>query len=586
MVPSKPVQRRLAAILAADVVGYSRLMAADEAGTLNALKDLRKTLVEPEIARNGGRMVKLMGDGALVEFPSAVGAMECAVAIQRAMAERNAGIPVAERIVFRIGLNVGDVIIEGSDIYGNGVNIASRLEGQAQPGGICLSATVHEQVLGKVAVDFVDMGEINVKNIDRPVRAFATLPGRVAAEPRGAGESQPHPAAEKPSIAILPLVNMSGDPEQEYFADGISEDLITELSRFQGLAVIARNSSFTYKGRAVRVQDVGRELGVDFVVEGSVRKAASRVRVTVQLIDADTGAHLWAERYDRELEDIFALQDELVQAIVATISGRLESAIAGRIKSKPPSDLNAYDLVIRAKLCHHRGTREDNAQAVEMLEKAITLDPGFASAYAWRVCVMGQAWARGYRPFTQEDLKLGLSLLHRSLLEDENDLECLRILCEYYMEQRQFEPAARYHEKAFRLNPNDPRIVAQRGELMTWRGQAEEAVGWIERAIRLDPFSADAVAHLLGRALFGARRYDEALAAFRRVPEPRLPVLAFMAASAAKAGKKQEAEDLAAHIRALRSGVAADGFAAGLTYERDEDRRHLADALAAAGLAR
>ena len=576
------VKRRLAAILATDVVGYSHLMERDEAGTLAALKAVRRDVFDPAIAHHGGRVVKLMGDGALVEFASVVNAVECAVAIQRAMTDRGRAEPPNQRIVLRIGINVGDVISEGDDIYGNGVNIAARLEGQAPPGGICVSGAAHEQVEGKVAIDFVDIGELHVKNIDRPVHGYVVVPTS------GTGAPDPMPAsanaAERPFVAILPLTNMSGEAEQEYFADGFTEDLITELSRFQTLAVIARNSTFTYKGRSARVQDVGRELGVRYVVEGSIRKLGDRVRITIQLVDAQSGAHIWAERYDRPLTDIFALQDELVQAIVATISGRLELAAAGRAKSKPTTDLNAYDCVMQARLCHHQDSREANTHAMDLLDTAIRIDPDCAAAYAWRVCVMGQAWANGWRAFNREESNTALTLLHHGLVQDENDLECLRIMCEYYMECRQHEAAERYHERAFRLNPNDPRIVAQRGELLTWRGRPVDGITWIERALRLDPFGADDRAHLLGRALYGARRYDDALAAFGRVPKLRLKHLVFAAASCAEAGREAELPRLVAEIERMRQDFSASAFVDTLFYEKEEDSRRLRDSLAKAGL--
>ncbi len=579
------VQRRLTAILAADVVGYSRLMAADESGTLAALKSHRDALIDPETAGHGGRLVKLMGDGALVEFTSVVDAVECAIAIQRGMADRNRDVPEQRRIVFRIGINVGDIIIDGDDIYGDGVNIAARLEGLAPPGGICISGSAHEQVLGKVPVDFVDLGEQQVKNMERPIRAYNVVPdsGAAANEPAESTEPRRH-LHDMASIAILPLTNMSGDPEQEYFADGITEDLITELSRFQNLSVIARNSTFTYKGKAVRVQDVGRELGVRYVVEGSIRKAGNRVRVSVQLVDAVSGSHLWAERYDRDLTDIFELQDELTKAIVATISGRLESAVAEGIKSKPPRDFNAYDCVMRAKLCHHRGSMEDNSEALRLLDTAIELDPGFAAAYGWKVCVLSQAWTRGYRKYTNDDYAAAGELIRRGISEDENDLECVRIICEFYMEEKKFDEAERYNEKAFRLNPNDPRIVAQRGELLTWRGRPEEGVEWVERAMQLDPFGADDWAHLLGRALFGAGRYGEALRAFKHVPRPRYGYYAFMAVCCLHLARVEETRALAAEVLNMKPDFSARNFVENLYYQDQADERRLLQGLLEAGL--
>jgi len=575
------MSRRLAAILAADVVGYSRLMERDEAGTLAALKAHRMEFIDPLVAEYGGRVVKLMGDGALVEYPSVVDAVECSLKVQAGMARRNADIPEERRIVFRIGINLGDIIIDDEDIYGDGVNVAARVEALADPGGIAVSGYAHDHVAGKIDCVFEDAGEHNLKNIERPVRVY-----RVAgAATRPARQDLPSPlATDKPSIAVLPFLSLSEGVEQEYFADGITEDIITELSRFQSLSVIARNSSFAYKGRAVKVQEVARDLGVLYVLEGSVRKAANRVRVTAQLIEAETGSHVWAERYDRDMTDIFELQDELTQSIVATLFGRLENAITDRLRSKPPTDLNAYDCLMRAKLCHHRGSADDNAEAIRLLDTAIDLDPEFAAAYGWKICVTNQAWTRGYRPFEASELENLLGLLRKGIGVDPNDLECVRIQCEVHMEMSEFEDAERTSDKALSLNPNDPRIVAQRGELLTWLGRPEDALPWLERAMQLDPFNAEEWAHLMGRALYGVRRYNEALQAFRRVPRLTYGHHAFMAACCAWLDEARNASKWADAIRANKPDFSSGRFVDGLFYRRDDDKRHLLDGLLKAGL--
>src|SRR5438105_2913649 len=362
----EPQERRLAAILAADMVGYSRLMECDETGTLARLKTHRLELIDPTIAKNKGRIIKTTGDGMLVEFQSVADAVECAAEIQRRMARRNADVSPARWIEYRIGINLGDVIVDDGDIFGDGVNVAARLQELAASGGICVSAAVRDQVGDRLDVAFEDLGEQNVKNIARPIRVFRVLCDN---------ESQPRPnaadaksiAATKPSLVVLPLVNMSGDPEQEFFADGLTEDIITELSRFRELLVISRNSAFVHKGKAVKVRDIAREFGVQYVVEGSVRKAADRVRVTVQLIDAETDRHLWAERYDRRIEDIFAIQDEVSAAIVGTLPGRIEAAGHDRAKRKPTENMAAYEYVLTGKILHHRETAHDNAEAPRML---------------------------------------------------------------------------------------------------------------------------------------------------------------------------------------------------------------------------
>src|SRR6266568_3835742 len=385
------VERRLTAILAADVAGYSRLMGGDEEGTLVQLKAHRSALVDPKITEHRGRIVKTTGDGVLVEFSSVVDAVRCAVDVQRGMAERNAGVPQEKRIEFRIGINLGDIIIDGGDIFGDGVNVAARLEGIAEPGNICISDDAYRHVRDKVDVPFEDAGEQSLKNIARPVRAYRVW--------ISGAESRVRPALalpDKPSIAVLPFHNMSGDPEQEYFADGIVEDIITALSRFKSLFVIARNSSFTYKGRAVDVKQVGRELGVRYILEGSVRKAANRVRITGQLIDSATNAHLWADRFDGALEDIFDLQDQVTASVVGAIGPQLEQAEIERAKRKPTESLDAYDYFLRSMAGVHQFTRDANNDALRLFNKAIELDPEFAAAYGAAARCYAQRIANGW----------------------------------------------------------------------------------------------------------------------------------------------------------------------------------------------
>ncbi len=373
----KPVERRLTAILAADVAGYSRLTGIDEEGTHARLKEHLRVVVDPCIARHRGRIVKNTGDGLLAEFGSVVDALRCALHVQRGMAECNKSLPAESRIEFRIGINLGDVILDAGDIFGDGVNVAARIEALAEPGGICLSDDAQRLVRGKLDVAFEDAGEQRLKNIASPVRVYRVRPAGKAA-----AAAAPRPALalpDKPSIAVLPFQNLSGDPEQEYFADGIVEDIITALSRFRNLFVISRNSSFTYKGRAVDVKQVGRELGVRYVLEGSVRKAASRVRITAQLIDAATGGHLWADRFDGALENIFELQDQVTERVVGAIAPKLEQAEIERAKRKPTGSLDAYDYYLRAHATIHPWTRAGNEEALKLFYRAIELDPGFRS---------------------------------------------------------------------------------------------------------------------------------------------------------------------------------------------------------------
>jgi TolB-like protein/class 3 adenylate cyclase len=376
-------KRKLAAILAADVVGYSRLMEADEEGTLGDLKACRSEIIEPSIACYQGRTIKLMGDGALVEFPSVVEALRCAVEVQTAMGERNTGIPQERRLLFRIGINLGDVIIDGDDSYGDGVNIAARLEGLAEPGSICVSATVHDHVGNKLPLTFIDIGEQTVKNIAKPVRVYRVGASRSAH--LGANPRPSLPLPDKPSIAVLPFQNMSGDPDQEYFADGMVEEIITALSRFRPLFVIARNSSFAYKGRSPDIREVGRDLGVRYVLEGSVRKGMNRARITGQLIDTASGAHLWADRFDGDLKDVFDLQDQVTASVVGAIAPKLERAEIDRAKRKPTDNLDAYDYFLRGMASFHvyaYANREGNVGLVRHFSRAIELDAEFATPYA------------------------------------------------------------------------------------------------------------------------------------------------------------------------------------------------------------
>ncbi len=582
--PKERTQRRLAAILAADMVGYTRLMRADEEGTLAALKALRREVIDPSIAAHHGRIFKTTGDGVLVEFPSVVEAVRNAVEVQEAVAERNRDLPEDRRIEFRVGVNVGDVIVEEDDIYGDGVNLAARLQEIAEPGGLCVSRNVQEQVRGKLDIVLEDAGEHTVKNIAEPVHAWRWSTARTATRPAIEELSAPLPLPGKPSIAVLPFDNMSGDPEQEYFADGITEDIITELSRFQSLQVIARNSVFTYKGKAVQTQDLRRELGVDYVLEGSVRRSGNRVRLTVQLVEAASGKHIWAERYDRNLTDIFELQDELTRAVVATLPGRIDSADVKRIRRSKPRDMSVYEYLLRAKLLHHRGTREDNAKALELLNEALQIDPEFAPAYAWKACTIGQAWVRGYLPETKQAYFELLNEVQKGYSIDENDIECVRILCEFHIELKQWEEAQQFNDKVFKLNPNDPRILAQRGELLTWMGRPEEGLPWIEQAMRLDPYEADTWAHLLGRALFGLENYEVAIRAFMRAPAGRYANQAYLAACHAYLATPEKAAARAADVLRLKEGFGAKAFVASLFYKEAKDEARLLDGLRKAGL--
>jgi len=580
------VERRLAAILAADMVGYSRLMEADEAGTLARLKTHRLELIDPAISKQRGRIIKTTGDGLLVEFQSVADAVQCAVEIQHRMMRRNADVAPARWIQFRIGINLGDVIFEENDLFGDGVNVAARLQELAEPGGICVSGAVRDQVGDRLDdVIFADLGEQSVKNLVRRIRVYSV---KLQSEPAIAGDSVPRTAppevTKKPSMAVLPLLNISGDPEQEFFADGLTEDIITELSRFRDLLVISRNSVFVHKGKPVNVQAVAREFGVDYVLEGSVRKAGDRVRVTVQLIDAETDRHIWAERYDRNLEDIFAIQDEVTGAIVSTLPGRVEAAKYDRAKRKPTDSMAAYEAVLAAKVLHHRSTSADNAEAQRLLDRAIALDPNYAHAHAWKGCVLGQTYVYGWctdRDATLHEVQQELDL---ALTLDDNDADVHRILAALSLVRGNHDRAAHHQERALALNPNYDLVVVQQGELLTWMGRPEEGIDWIKRAMRLNPHHPERFWNHLGRAYFVAHKYAEAVEAFSRIARPDHTHHAFLAAALAKMGNKTAAPAHAQEAMRLDPGFSTDRYLATLHYRQDSDREHHREALLKAGL--
>ena len=582
-------ERRLAAVLAADMVGYSRLMEVDESGTLARLKTHRIELIDPAIAKNRGRIIKTTGDGLLVEFQSVVDAVLCATEIQRRMALRNADVAPARWIQFRVGINLGDVIVEDDDIFGDGVNVAARLQMLAEPGGICVSGAVRDQVGHRLDdVEFEDLGDQSVKNITRPIRVFAMkLEPEQNAAPEGADvpAGPVMTASKRPSIAVLPFANMSGDPEQEFFVDGLTEDIITELSRFRDLLVISRNSTFVHKGKAVKVQEVAREFGVDFVLEGSVRKAGDRIRVNVQLIDAETDQHIWAERYDRKLEDIFAIQDEMTGAIVATLPGRVEAVTHDRAKRKPADNLVAYECVLAAKVLHHRSARADNAEAQRLLDRALTLDPNYAHAHAWKACVLGQTYANGWttdREITMEHLAKELEI---ALALDDNDSDVHRILAALNMMRDDLDRSAYHQERALALNPNYDLIVVQQGELLTWLGRPEEGIDWIKKAMRLNPYHPERFWSHLGRACYCAEKYAEAADAFSRITRPDHMHHAFLAATFARMGNAVAAAAHAAEVlqREPKFSV-ADFLTTTQHYKQEADRKRLEAGLLKAGL--
>ncbi|MGH6713512.1 MAG: adenylate/guanylate cyclase domain-containing protein [Bradyrhizobium sp.] len=480
-------ERRLAAILAADVAGYSRLMGADEVGTLAALKAHRREVIDPAITRHKGRIVKTTGDGMLVEFASAVDAVTCAMAVQSQMGER--GGDEASKITFRIGINVGDIIIDGDDIFGDGVNVAARVENECTPGGVCLSDDAYRQVRGKTAFAFDDLGEKSLKNIERPVRLFSVRPGG-STPILGAAQfpDKPLPLPDKPSIAVLPFQNMSGDPEQEYFADGMVEDIITELSRFQALFVIARNSTFTYKGKAVDIKTVGRELGVRYILEGSVRKSGRRIRITGQLIDAATGAHLWADKFEGDLEVAFDLQDKITVSVVGAIAPRLVEAEVERVKRKPPERWDAYDYYLKGLALYAQRNLEANDKALPLFRKAIELNSEFGLAYMRAAACLFQRPAYGAGSLTPEQRADVIALNDRALaLEPKDAFVVAWAALIIAFTANDLERGSDYADQALNLNPNFSNAWNARGWISLCLGDASRSLEAFDHAIRLNP---------------------------------------------------------------------------------------------------
>jgi len=552
------VERRLAAILAADVAGYSRLTGLDEEGTHVRLRERLRGLADPKISEHRGKVVKHTGDGVLAEFGSVVDAVRCAIEVQRGMAEQNATMPQVKRIEFRIGIHVGDIIVDDNDIFGDGVNIAARLEGIAEPGGVCISDDAQRQVRGKVDFAFEDMGPQNLKNIVEPMRAWRlrmNASGSPAAPIEPPVEStQALALPDKPSIAVLPFQNMSGDPEQEYFADGMVEEITTALSRFKWLFVIARNSSFTFKGKAVDVKEVGRRLGVRYVLEGSVRKASGKVRITGQLVDAVTGAHIWADRFERDMADVFALQDEVTVAVVSAIQPKLFQTEIAMATRRRPENLTAYDLFLRAMQQFYLSTREGLAEAIRLAHRALELDPQFGLVTALAgVCHM-QRVLYGYAVDPQFDRKEAVRLLRLALSIDDGDPDTIAMaaIISAFM-VGDCESEIEMANRAVALNPNSFLAWSSRGHVFRIAGLPEEAIRSFERAIRTSP--VDPRLHLMfvgmGMAFIELRRFDEAIVAGKKAQRqnPSFPPASFCLASAfAHLGRDGEAREAAARL--------------------------------------
>jgi adenylate cyclase len=582
------VERRLAAILCADVVEYSRLMGVDEEKTLAALKSHRRELIDPLIDQHRGRIFKTTGDGMLIEFASVVDAVRCAVVVQRGMEDRNANLQEPERIRFRIGINVGDVMVDEGDMFGDGVNVAARIEALAAPGEICVSSAVREQIGERLPIGFADFGEHSVKNIARPVRVYRVEKGiDPRTDPEDDEVTAPLALPDRPSIAVLPFSNMSGDPEQDYFVDGMVEDIITGLSRIKWLFVIARNSSFAYKGKSPDIRQVGRELGVRYVLEGSVRKAAGRVRITGQLVEAETGRHIWAERYDRALDDVFALQDEITASVVGAIEPSLRQAEIERVKRKRPDSLDAYDLVLRAAPLVHPPMPDGASQALLLLERALAREPDYALAHGYASFCHEILFMRaGGR---EENRQAAIRHAHAAVAYGRDDATALTFGgFSIGLVEHDRAAASEAFEAAVALSPSSAFTYIMGGIVRAWAGEAERAIEWAEKGLRLSPFDPFAYGawHGVAIARFRQGGYEDAADAARKAIQ-RNPGFSYprtiLAAALVKLGRIDEAKMEAVRVLALQPGFSIAEYCA-VNNPAPEIAAPMTEALRAAGL--
>jgi adenylate cyclase len=582
-------RRKLAAILLADVAGYSRLVGADEEGTLARMKAHRRELIDPKIGEHKGRLVKTTGDGLLVEFGSIVDALRCATEVQAGMVERNPDVPPDRRIEFRVGIHMGEVVVEDGDMFGDGVNIAARLEGLAEPGGICVSARVQEDAVGKLDLAFEDIGEQQLKNITRPVRVFRLRPSRGSGGAMAIGAAQPSFALpDKPSVAVLPFTNMSGDPEQEFVSDGIAEDVITALSRYPSLFVIARNSSFTYKGHAVDVKQVGRELGVRYVLEGSVRKGGNRIRVTAQLVEAGTGNHVWAERYDGDLADIFAVQDQISEALTTALTPAIADAELRRAMRRPPESLDAWAAYQRGLWHLSKANPDHDAIAERFFQQAMDLDPTFAGGYSALALVQLQAAAI----YQKLDLVVAQTsaetLARRAVALDGADAEARSCLGWALQARGELEGALAEIERALAMSPNLALAHGQRGATLIFAGRPREGLAAVETCIRLDPrdpFMAVRLLHL-ACGLYFCRDYEAAVAAAKRLirsyPDFAM-IYRWPAAALGQLGRTSEAREALEKAMSLAPTAFDMYVRKRVPWFRPEDHAHLLEGLRKAG---
>lgn len=563
----------MAAILAADVVGYSRLMGQDETGTLTALKVLRTEVIDRKISEHKGRVFKATGDGVLAEFPSVVNAVACAVDVQQEMRVRNADVSAERAVQIRIGVNLGDVIFEGDDIFGDGVNVAARLEGIASPGGVAVSGVVRDQIGNRLDLQFEDIGEQTLKNIERPIRAY-----RIRLDGTEARTHPPVALPKKPSIAVLPFTNMSDESEQGHFADGLTEDLITDLSRNAGLFVIARNSTFTYKGKSIDVRTIARDLGVRYLLEGSARRAAGRVRINVQLIDAIGGGHLWAERFDRSLEDVFAVQDE--------VTGKIVDALIGRLTAPParnrPKNMEAYDLCVRARILTEQSpqaTREANL----LCRQAIALDPGYAEAYRWLAFSLLLGWVNWGEPM-EPNRRMAVETAEKAVALDPNDAGNHWVLGYVLAHERRWPEADALFAAALEMDPNHADAWAMLSDVTALNGRPAAAIEQLHKALRLNPHPAVWYYLLLGQAHYAARQYEAAVETLRKEETYRTISRRILAASLAQLGRLDEARREAEFFMINNPLFTISHWASTQPLRDEATRKHFVDGYRKAGL--
>ena len=577
------MERRLAAILAADVVGYSRLMGEDEAGTLAALKARRDELIVPKVAEHNGRIVKLMGDGMLIEFPSVVEAVQCAVEFQQAIAQCNAEVPEHRRISFRVGVNLGDVIVEGDDIYGDGVNVAARLEALAASGGIAISGTVHEHVENKLDLRFEDLGTKAFKNISAPVRVY-TISG---VTPAGVIR-QEEPESGNPAIVVLPFENLSDDPGQEYFCDGLTQDITTELSKFPNFFVVAAKTAFTFKNQPKRAEEIGRELRVRYILEGAIQRAGSHIRVNAQLVDAETGHHIWAQRFDRDLTDVFEIQEEVIELIVGALAPKLTAVERTRAARRATEDISAYDAFLRGT--HHLVTHLDVIAESESallesrrwFQKAIELDPGYARAWGWLAYAHVTSWTMGWAG--REILDRAKDYAEKAVTLEPEDYDTHWALAYVYHARGDLDLALGAYVTALELNRNDPDMLVEMTETLCCLGQHEEAVGRIERAMIINPRFPEWYRWMLGWSLYHLREYRRSNEQLETIIRPNNEVRLIMAANYAQLGESEKAAAALKDFLQKRPDWTVEKERQKLSYRNPEDEEHWLAGARMAGL--